>query len=103
MQSNCIPIHSLDDPRVAVYRNLKDKDLDRAGELFMAEGEYIVRRLLESDYPVVSLLVAERRAGEIAALVPAGIPVYVAPQEVFRGILGMKFQSGVMACGRRKP
>jgi tRNA G18 (ribose-2'-O)-methylase SpoU len=98
-----IRIESPDDPRIAPYRNLKDKELDRAGELFMAEGEYIVRRLLESDYPIASLLVSERRLKELAPLVPEGIPIYVGPQEIFRGLLGMKFQSGVMACGRRKP
>jgi tRNA G18 (ribose-2'-O)-methylase SpoU len=97
------PIHSLDDPRVLVYRNLKDKELDRAGELFIAEGSYIVRRLLESDFAVVSVLAAENRLPQIQDCLPDDVPLYVAGQEVFRGILGMKFQSGVMACGRRKP
>src|SRR2546423_12052204 len=97
------PIHSLDDPRIAPYRNLKDKELDRAGQLFIAEGEYIVSRLFESTYPVQSVLVSRRREEEISRLVPPEIPLYVAPEELLRGILGMKFQSGVMACGKRKP
>jgi len=96
-------VDSLDDPRIAPYRNLKDKELDRAGQLFIAEGEYIVRRLFESTYPVLSLLVSQRREEEIVRLVPPEIPLYVAPEEMLRGILGMKFQSGVMACGKRKP
>jgi tRNA G18 (ribose-2'-O)-methylase SpoU len=97
-----VPINSLDDPRVSAYRNLKDKDLDRAGELFIAEGPYIVRRLFESDFPVVSVFSSENRLPQIQAIVPDDVPLYVARQELFRGILGMKFQSGVMACGRRK-
>jgi tRNA G18 (ribose-2'-O)-methylase SpoU len=98
-----IPIHSLADPRVANYRNLKDRDLDRGGRFFIAEGEHIVRRLLASDFPIDSVLLADRRAEEIAPLVPAGVPIYVTSQEVMNQILGLKFHSGVMACGRRKP
>ena len=97
-----VPIHSLDDARVSDYRNLKDKDLDRAGELFIAEGPYIVRRLFESDFPVVSVFSSENRLPQIQPIVPDDVPLYVAPQALFRGLLGMKFQSGVMACGRRK-
>src|SRR5262245_7145574 len=98
-----IPIDSLDDPRVALYRNLKDRELDRSGKFFIAEGEYIVRRLLESDFPVESVLLADRRVEEIARLVPDSIPVYATPNEQMERILGMKFHSGVIACGRRKP
>src|SRR5689334_14688795 len=96
-------VTSLDDPRVALYRNLKDKELDRAGRYFIADGEYIVRRLLGSDFPVESVFLTERRADEIAPTVPEGIPIYVAPHRVMEQVLGMKFHSGVIACGRRKP
>ena len=98
-----IPIASLDDPRVALYRNLKDRELAREGGRFMAEGELILKRLLASDYPVESVLLEQRRAPEMAPLVPAGVPVYVAPAAVFRQIIGHKFQSGILAVGRRKP
>jgi tRNA G18 (ribose-2'-O)-methylase SpoU len=45
---------------------------------------------------------SERRVEELSPLVGARAPVYVVTQEVMTGILGMKFHSGVMACGRRK-
>lgn len=98
-----IPIASLDDPRVALYRNLKDRELAREGGRFMAEGELILRRLLASDFPVESVLLEQRRAPEMAPLVAAGVPVYVAPTAVFRQIIGHRFQSGILAVGRRKP
>lgn len=98
-----IPIASLDDPRVALYRNLKDRELAREGRRFMAEGELILRRLLASDFPVESVLLEQRRAAEMAPLVPESVPVYVAPTTVFRQIIGHKFQSGILAIGRRKP
>src|SRR4051812_7721796 len=100
------PISSLDDPRVAHYRNLKDRELDRSGRWFIAEGEYVVRRLLASDFPVESVLISERRAASVSDKplpVPDGVPVYTAPQEVLEQVLGFKFHYGVLACGRRKP
>jgi tRNA G18 (ribose-2'-O)-methylase SpoU len=101
--SNIIPIASLDDERVAVYRNLKDRELTRLHGLFIAEGELLVRRLLESDFAVHSVLLADRKLDAIAPLVPAGIPVYVAPREQVDKIVGFQFHNGVMACGYRKP
>src|SRR3954462_1089603 len=98
-----IPIDSLDDPRVANYRNLKDRELERRGQLFIAEGEHIVRRLLTSDFPVESGLLSDRRGTEIGPLVPETVPVYVVRAERMNAILGLKFHSGIMACGRRKP
>jgi len=96
-------IESLDDPRIAPYRNLKDRELAREhGGRFIAEGEHVVRRLLTSDYPVESVLLAARRAEEIAPIVPESVPVYVTPDAMMQQILGFKFHSGVIACGLRK-
>lgn len=97
-----VRIDSLDDGRLSPYRELKDRELARGGNLFIAEGEYVVRRLIESDYPTESILLAERRADEIAPLAPAGVPVYVIGNEDIYRIVGFKFHSGVIACGRRK-
>jgi tRNA G18 (ribose-2'-O)-methylase SpoU len=96
-------IPSLDDPRVAPYRAMKDRELARAGDLFIAEGESVVRRLLRSDFPVHSVFLSDRRAEEFAPYVPAGVDVYVAPHALLQEILGFKFHNGVIACGRRKP
>ena len=97
-----IRIDSFDDSRVANYHNLRDRELDRGGRFFIAEGEHLLRRLLESDFEIDSVMLAERRVGEIAPLVPDRVPVYVVPQQRMTEILGMKFHSGVLACGRRK-
>lgn len=102
MGSNVLQIDSLDDPRVAPYRNLKDRELAREGNRFIAEGEQVVRRLIESDCPVDSVLLSDRRAGEIAPIVPEPVPVYVLPDVLVHQVLGYKFHSGVMACGVRK-
>jgi tRNA G18 (ribose-2'-O)-methylase SpoU len=98
-----IPITTLDDPRVALYRNLKDRELERRGHHFIAEGEHLTRRLLASDFPVDSVMLVERRLAEMAPVIPDHVPVYVVAQETMTQILGLKFHSGVLACGRRKP
>lgn len=95
-------IETLDDPRVWPYRNIKDRELDRSGRLFIAEGEHLLRRLLASDFPVESVFMADRRVAELAPLVPEHVPVYTAATALLDEVLGLKFHSGVIACGRRK-
>jgi tRNA G18 (ribose-2'-O)-methylase SpoU len=102
-RANVRAVHSLDDPAVSDYRNLKDRELARAGGKFIAEGELVVRRLLASDFAVESVLLAERRVAEIAPLVPPHVPIYSAGAGVVDRILGFQFHSGVIAVGRRKP
>ena len=98
-----VPVDSLDDPRVSPYRDLKDRELARSGDRFIAEGEQVVRRLLKSTYPTESLLLARRRAREVAPLAPPGVPAYVVDDALVHQIVGFKFHAGVMAVGRRKP
>src|SRR5438270_4133289 len=97
-----VRIDDLDDPRIAVYRDLKDRELARLDRRFIAESEHVVRRLLESDYPIESVLVCERCASEMSTVVPSTVPYYVVPNELVHKIVGFKFHSGVIACGHRK-
>src|SRR5205823_1923638 len=62
-----------------------------------------LRRLLDSDFEIESVLLADRREEELAPLIGERAPVYIVPQQLMNDIVGMKFHSGVMACGRRKP
>jgi tRNA G18 (ribose-2'-O)-methylase SpoU len=98
-----VPISSLDDPRLAAYRNLKDRDVAREHGLFIAEGEHLVRRLLASDFQTHSVLVMERRAERIAQQASPEAPVYVVPDGAMKAIVGFKFHQGVLACGVRRP
>src|SRR3954464_13191498 len=95
-------VNSLDDPRVALYRNLKDHELDRRGRFFIAEGEHLLRRLLASEFEIESVLMSDRRVEELSPLVGDRAPIFVVPQSLMHDIVGMKFHSGVMAAGRRK-
>lgn len=95
-------IQQLDDDRLAPFRALKDRELARDGTgRFIAEGENVVRRLLASRYETASVLVAARRAEEIAGIVPPQVPLYVVPDALIHDVIGYRFHQGVIACGRR--
>src|SRR4051794_34596025 len=101
--SSLFAIDSLDDPRLSPYRALKERELAREGGRFIAESEQIVRRLIDSNLQIESVLVARRRAQEIVPIVPEHVPVYVVPDEMVEQIIGFQFHSGVIAVGIRPP
>jgi tRNA G18 (ribose-2'-O)-methylase SpoU len=94
-------IASPEDHRVQAFMAMKERELARQGGRFIAEGEHLVRRLLASRYVTESVLLTERRAEEMAKVIPDGIPVYVTSTELMTRIIGFKFHSGVLACGLR--
>jgi len=94
------PVHSLDDPRISAYRNLRDRTL-RGESLFIAEGPEVVRRLLRSRHGVDSVLVAESWAGDFSDLAAGPVPVFVGPDKLLSDIVGFTFHQGVLAAGRR--
>jgi len=97
-----IPISSPDDPRLAPFQNLKERELARDGNRFIAESELVVRRLLASDYPVESVIAIEPRAKELAEIARLEVPIYVASHDLLQQVAGFKFHTGVLACGIRK-
>jgi tRNA G18 (ribose-2'-O)-methylase SpoU len=96
-------IQSIDDARLEAYRNLKHTNRTRWARRFIAEGEKLVRRLLESDFAVDSVLVSERFEPTLAPLVPAGVPCWIVPDAMVETLVGFDFHRGILACGRRKP
>lgn len=97
-----LTIDSIDDPRVAIYRDLPQQNLTRHSRRFIAEGDKVVLRLIESAYPVESLLVEEELAGDFAARLPSDTPIYVMPKQLLQETVGFRFHRGVLACGVRK-
>lgn len=98
-----VPIHDLDDPRLAVYRHLKDTNETRREGLFVVEGGKLVERLLASRFPVVSVLLGKRWVARYAQLAPAAAPTYVVPDDGIEALIGFNFHRGVLACARRLP
>src|SRR5712664_204229 len=74
-------IDSLELPELAPYRTLRRPLEHREQGIFVAEGEKVVRRLLESDFTVVSLLLPEKWFLEYEALISSRseqISIYLA-------------------------
>ena len=99
-----IPISDPDDPRLAPYRAIRERDLVGREGQFIAEGTVVLEVLLAaSRHRPVSLLLSERRAGGLLAKLerlPAEIPVYSAPDEIIAQIAGFQVHRGVLALGQ---
>lgn len=98
-------ITDADDPRIAGYRDVRERDLVGRRGLFIAEGSVVLRCLLESPFArPLSVLVAEARLPGLSGLLagaPEDLPVYVAPQPVMDRIVGFPIHRGVLALGRK--
>jgi tRNA G18 (ribose-2'-O)-methylase SpoU len=100
------PVQDLDLPELAPYRSMRWQFEHRRQGIFVAEGEKVVRRLLESNLAVVSLLLPEkwlanytdllaRRAEEIRA--------FTAEKAVLEKMTGFSMYQGVLAVGKVPP
>ncbi len=95
-----------DDPRIAPYRRVRERDLAGREGGFIAEGEVVLRVLLGpgSRCRAASLLVAENRLERALSLgdrLPEDVPVYVAAQGVMDAIVGFHIHRGFLAHGTR--
>jgi tRNA G18 (ribose-2'-O)-methylase SpoU len=98
-------ITSLDLPELAPYRTLRRAAEHEARGIFVAEGDKVVRRLLASDFGVLSVLLPETRLAEFAPLLQARpeteIPVFaVTKKSVLEELVGFEMFQGVLAIGR---
>jgi tRNA G18 (ribose-2'-O)-methylase SpoU len=94
------------DPRLDDYRDLTtaDRRPDRPGGrgLVIAEGVVVVRRLIDSPYPVRSLLGVPRRLAELADdLAPLDVPAYAADAATMATAVGFHLNRGVLAVADR--
>ena len=95
-----------DDPRVAAFRQVQERDLTGRHGRFIAEGKVVVRVLASpaSLCGVEALLLAENRVAAMADVI-AGLPgdatAYVAAQPVLDAIAGFHLHRGVLALGRK--
>jgi len=91
-------------PELQPYRTLRRPKEHLDKRIFVAEGEKVVRRILASKLPVVSLLVSNewltRLSSEIQSLPP---DVFVADMGLLETIVGFRMHQGIMAVGQVPP
>lgn len=96
------------DPRLADYRDLRDVQLRRSLEaehgLFLAEGEKVVRRAVETGHEPRSFLMAPRWLDGLAdVLATTGAPCYVMPEPLVEQVTGFHVHRGALASLHRRP
>ncbi len=102
-----ISIDDPKDPRIAAFRDVRERDLVGREGQFIAEGEVVLKVFLACGrHEPLSLLIAEKRMAKLAPLleqVPETVPIHVAGQTVLDAIAGFPLHRGILALGRRAP
>jgi tRNA G18 (ribose-2'-O)-methylase SpoU len=99
-------ISSLDLPELAPYRTMRRPLEHEAQGIFVAEGEKVVRRLLESRFEVVSVLLPEKHLDDFRPLLaarPENPRVYLAEKKLLEQLIGFSMYQGVLAVGKIPP
>jgi tRNA G18 (ribose-2'-O)-methylase SpoU len=95
------------DDRLADYLRLTDVALrskhEPAKGLYIAESSTVIRRALAAGHAPRSFLMAEKWLASMSDVVPAGVPVYVADEEVLQAITGFHLHRGALAAMHRPP
>ena len=96
-------ITSLDKPELQPYRTLRRPLEHQRQGIFVAEGEKVARRLLESDLQVLSILLTPEWLTIFQPLLEAKhekIETFVAEKTLVEQIVGYNLLQGIMAVGK---
>lgn len=103
---NLQAIDNPDDPRLAPYRDIRERDLVGRQGRFIAEGKVVLDVLVDARrFEIESVLVLENRlAGMEDTLRRAApdVPVYVVSGDVLDTVAGFHMHRGILAIGRRR-
>lgn len=106
MPAGPIRIEDANDPRIAPYRAVRERDLVGRDGRFVAEGKVVLNVLFSAGrFEAESALILDRRLNGMEAtlaLAPAGMPVYVASQEIMDAVAGFHIHRGILAMGRTR-
>ncbi len=104
MPADPIAITDPDDPRIAVFTALQERDRIGRDGVFIAEGATVLTVLLDSTLVTDAILIEEGRVPRLPVLDARGdAPLYVAPQAVLDRIAGYHLHRGILAAGRIPP
>ena len=105
MSLDITTISDVDDPRLAPYRDIRERDLVGREHHFIAEGKVVLSVLLRSNrFQAQSLLVA---AAKLLGLMPVleatkpTCPIYCVPQKIMDDIAGFNVHRGILGIGER--
>jgi tRNA G18 (ribose-2'-O)-methylase SpoU len=96
-------IASFDAPELEPYRTMRRPKDHEAQGIFVAEGDKVVQRLLESQFTVRSVVLPENRLEEFRAGIearPEKVAVYLADRKFLQTLVGIELFQGVLAVGQ---
>ncbi|MCD2180145.1 TrmH family RNA methyltransferase [Rhizobium sp. C1] len=104
-----IRIEDAEDPAVAEFRDIRERDLVGRTGRFIAEGTVVLNMLATAHgqhrgFRAEKILVLENRLAGIEETLgrfPADVPVYMASAAVIDAIAGFNLHRGVLALGRK--
>jgi len=99
-------IESFELPELQPYRTMRRQQEQRDQGIFVAEGEKVVRRLLESRLAVVSVLLPEKWLASYEPLLQARreeIQVFIAEKKLLETLTGFSMYQGLLAIGKVPP
>jgi tRNA G18 (ribose-2'-O)-methylase SpoU len=96
-------ISSFDSPGLQPYATMRRPLEQESQGIFVAEGEKVVRRLLESRFTVVSVVLPEKWLENFRPLLearPETVAVYLAEKKLLETLIGFSMFQGVLAVGQ---
>ena len=97
---------SFDSPELRPYATMRRPAAHETQGIFVAEGTKVVRRLLESHFAVVSVVLPEKWLDDFRPLLearPEQITVYLAEKQFLETLVGFSMFQGVLAVGKIPP
>jgi tRNA G18 (ribose-2'-O)-methylase SpoU len=101
-----LKVQSIEDfahPALRPYRTMKQQRDHFQQRIFVAEGEKIVRRLLETNFIVHSLLLPSKWRAEFEPLLerrPELVDLFIADKDILEKLTGFSMYQGVLAVAR---
>lgn len=96
-----IDITEADDPAIAPYRDIRERDLIKRDNLFVAEGKTVLAVLVaQKRFAIHSVLILENRldgVADILAQLPSSAPCYVVNRHVMDTVAGFPMHRGILA------
>jgi tRNA G18 (ribose-2'-O)-methylase SpoU len=99
-------ISSFDSAELEPYATMRRPPEHERQGIFVAEGTKVVRRLLESNFTVVSVVLPDKWLDEFRPLLearPEPITVYLAEKQLLETLTGFSMFQGVLAVGKIPP
>ncbi|GAB5376011.1 MAG: RNA methyltransferase [Acuticoccus sp.] len=99
-----IRIDDIDDPRIALFHAIRERDRIGREGIFIAEGASVLNVLLRAPLVTRAILIEESRLSRLPVLAArSAAPLYLAPQHVLDRVAGYHLHRGILAAGEIPP